>query len=109
MYFVSKLGVVVRLRLFAALIREFRDGGAMTKRELADVMERSDDSVWHWIKVLSSEGVLVPVGKKGQAVLWDLAPKGTPQGTPYIREQKSRAKPKVELVGRNTVHTLGGC
>lgn len=109
MYFVSKLGVTMRLILFAALIREFRDNGAMTRRELADIMERSADSVWHWTRTLEAEGVLVQVGMKGQAKLWDLAPKGTRQKAPYIRTQKSRAAAKKELVGRTYVHVVGGC
>ena len=78
----------MRLHALCALLREIRDVGPMTVRDMADVLEVPYQTAWHRARVLGGEGVLAPVGHRGAAVLWGLAPAGTPVGRRYVRSAK---------------------
>lgn len=68
------------------VIRLLRDGKPMTRPEMSVMLEVSPDTLWHWVAMLCSWGLIRPCGHKDQVVLYEIAPPGTPMGTPYVRK-----------------------
>ena len=78
------------LRALCSMLREIRDSGPVTVADAARVFNCHPATAWHRIRVMSAEGVLHPVGRRGGALLWGLAPAGTAPGKPYVREKRQR-------------------
>lgn len=76
---------VVRI---CALLRELREGGAGTLRELAATVEAPPESIYHVLRVMEAEGLVEVTGLQGAAKVYELAPPGTPKCAPYVRKDK---------------------
>ena len=68
------------------VLRELRDVGPATRQDLAATLDVSDNTLWHWVAMLAGWGLIRPCGRKGNAVIYELAPPGQPLGTPYVRK-----------------------
>lgn len=88
----------MQIARLCALLRELRDTGPMTQREIADVLDVPYDSVWHWLRMLDAGGIARVCGRDGQSHLWELAPAGTEPGKPYLRPGNQRVKPQTDAV-----------
>lgn len=75
----------MRLIRFCSVLRDLRDSGPATRMEIAAMADASPSSAWHWIRVMTAEGVLRPCGNRGPALLYELAPPGTPRNERYAR------------------------
>jgi hypothetical protein len=62
-----------------SIVRDMRDSGALTTRELADANEVCWDTAYYWVRVMQAEGLIrrTPEGK------WVLAEVGSPAWSPY--------------------------
>lgn len=86
----------MQIARLCALLRELRDTGPMTLREIADVLGAPYDSVWHWLRMLDAGGIARACGRRGSASLWGLSPPGTEPGRPYSRPGNYRVKPQTD-------------
>ena len=83
----------MRLVRVCAVLRDLRDSGPATREEIAAMVDTSPETAWHWIAVLTAEGVLRVCGRRGQAYLYELAPAGTPRKERYTRKKVERGHP----------------
>lgn len=80
---------IVRL---CEILRELRDTGPMTTREISLIAETTFNNAYHWVRRLRAEGLIEPDGHAGQAVVWKLAAPNTPKLAPYTRKSDRRTK-----------------
>lgn len=77
----------------SAVLRELRDTGPATRFELAAALDQNQTSLWFTLRVLLDGGIVEPCGRRGQALVYRLAPPGTPPSPkPYQREGRPHAE-----------------
>lgn len=79
------------------VLRELRDTGPASVRELAAALDTPYGSMWHLVRVLRAEGVIAPAGfgqglgpTRTAPILWGLAPQHHPKLAPYKRPNKKK-------------------
>ena len=77
----------------SAVLRELRDGGPATRLELAATLGLNETSLWFTLRSLIDGGIVEPCGRRGQSLVFRLAPPGTPPSPqPYRREHRAHAE-----------------